>query len=38
MGLEEKHRPHMQLFETEEKDTKKEVPLNEQSMAHTIGL
>jgi hypothetical protein len=45
MGLEEKHRHHMQLFDTEEKDKKRRVPppavaltqhKDEQSMAYTV--
>jgi hypothetical protein len=27
LGLEEKNRPHMQIFDTEEKDKKRQVPL-----------
>jgi hypothetical protein len=33
MGLEEKHRPHMQLFNTEEKDKKRQEPLHESRSA-----
>jgi hypothetical protein len=38
IGLEEKHRPHMQLFDTEEKDKKRQESQlkNEQSMTHTV--
>jgi hypothetical protein len=33
MGLEEKHRPHMQLFDIEEKDKKRQEPQHESRSA-----